>query len=67
MTAAEISKMSMLERVQMMEALWASFEDSPVDREFPSWHEPVLAERKELITSGNARFLPLSELKMASS
>ena len=67
MTSAEISKMSVLERVQMMEALWASLEGAPVDRGSSDWHESVLTERQDLIASGSARFMPLSELKMASS
>ncbi len=63
MTIGEISKMSVLERLQMMEALWDSLTREPGGIKSPKWHEEVLSERKEKIESGNADFISLEELK----
>ena len=63
MTIAEISKMSVLERLQTMEALWDSLTREPTGIKPPKWHEDILSERKEKIESGNADFISLEELK----
>jgi len=63
MTIAEISKMSILERLQTMEALWDSLTHEPTGIKSPKWHEEILSNRKEKIESGNANFISLEELK----
>ena len=63
MTITEISKMSVLERLQTMEALWDSLSREPTGIESPKWHEDILSDRKEKIESGNASFISLEELK----
>ncbi len=63
MTIAEISKMSVLERLQTMEALWDSLTREPDGIRSPKWHEEILSERKEKIEDGNAEFISLEELK----
>ena len=63
MTIAEISKMSVLERLQAMEALWDSLTREPTDVKSPKWHEDILSDRKEKIESGKANFISLEELK----
>ena len=63
MTIAEISKMSILERLQTMEALWDSLTREPTGIKSPKWHEKTLSDRKEKIDSGNANFMSLEELK----
>ena len=63
MTIAEISKMSVLERLQIMEALWDSLTREPNGIKSPKWHEEILFDRKEKIESGNANFISLEELK----
>jgi len=63
MTIAEISKMSVLERLQTMEALWDSLTREPSGIKSPKWHEEILSDRKEKIESGNANFISLEELK----
>ena len=63
MTIAEISKMSVLERLQAMEALWDSLTREPTDVKSPNWHEDILSDRKEKIESGKANFISLEELK----
>ncbi|MEE9494446.1 MAG: addiction module protein [Gammaproteobacteria bacterium] len=63
MTIAEISKMSVHERLQAMEALWDSLTHEPIGIKSPKWHEGILSDRKETIQSGNADFISLEELK----
>lgn len=63
MTIAEISKMSVQERLQTMEALWDSLTHESVKIKSPKWHEEILLERKEKIKNGEAKFISLDELK----
>jgi len=64
MTITEISKMSVIERLQTMEALWDSLTHEPTEIKSPEWHGDVLSERKENIKNGNASFISLEELKL---
>ncbi len=63
MTIAEISKMSVIERLQTMEALWDSLTHESTEIESPAWHGDILSERKEKIKNGSASFISLDELK----
>ena len=63
MNTIEIKKMSMVERLQAMEALWDSllYEESEI--ESPEWHWDILEERKRKIENGKAQFISLEKLK----
>jgi len=63
MNTIEIRKMSTIERLQAMEALWDSllYEESEI--ESPEWHRDILEERKRKIENGKAEFISLEELK----
>jgi putative addiction module component (TIGR02574 family) len=63
MTIAEISQMTIAERLQTMEALWDSLIKDPSSVESPSWHGEILSERREKIISGKADFISIDELK----
>ncbi len=63
MTISEISKMSLQERLQAMEALWDSLTHESVEIPPPKWHEDILLERKEKIKNGKSSFMSLDELK----
>jgi len=63
MTIAEISKMSVLERLETMEALWDSLTREPAGIKSPNWHKGILSNRKEKIENGSANFISLEELK----
>jgi putative addiction module component (TIGR02574 family) len=58
-----ISRMSPSERVEAMELLWESFSKEGIDYPSPDWHDKVLAERSEMIESGNATWLTVNELQ----
>ncbi len=64
MTTLEISKMSVLERLQTMEALWDSLIHEKTERVSPSWHGETLSERAKTIEDGSAQFKSLDELKL---
>ncbi len=63
MNTLEIEKMSTVERLQTMEALWDALLHEDVTIESPGWHQDILEKRKTLIASGEAKFLSLEELK----
>ena len=63
MNLADIKKMSRIERLQAMEALWDSILQENEEIETPDWHQEILEERKALIEEGKAKFISLSELK----
>ncbi|MFH1499165.1 MAG: addiction module protein [Verrucomicrobiota bacterium] len=63
MTTLDIKKMPLHEKLETMERLWAALAEEGDDLPSPAWHRPVLAERRRLIASGKAQFIPLAELK----
>jgi len=63
MNTIEIKKMSIIERLQAMEALWDSLMDEESEIESPQWHRDILEERKRKIENGKAEFISLEELK----
>ncbi len=63
MNTTEIRKMSIIERLQTMEALWDSLVYDEAELESPQWHESILAERKRQIESGEAEFITIEQLK----
>ncbi len=64
MTIAEISEMSVLERLQTMEALWGSLINEADEIKSPEWHKNVLSDRKEKIEAGHGKFISLEEVKL---
>lgn len=63
MNTVEIKKMSRIERLQTMEALWDSLIDEESEIESPEWHGDILEERKRNIETGKAEFISLEKLR----
>jgi hypothetical protein len=63
MDLQEIKKMSRIERIRTMEALWDSLRDEEPEIESPEWHQDILKERKQKIESGEAWFISLDKLR----
>jgi putative addiction module component (TIGR02574 family) len=63
MNTLEITKMSKVERLQTMEAIWDSLIHENTEVESPEWHEDVLAARKKNIEAGNTEFRSIEELR----
>jgi len=60
MSRNEIAKMSVEERVALMEELWASFDRDDLEYPVPVWHEKVLEERAN---SKDEDFISFEEVK----
>lgn len=52
MTTLELDKMSKVEKLQAMEALWVDLSKDETSIESPSWHGDVLKETEERVSSG---------------
>ena len=63
MDTMEIKRMSTMEQLQVMEALWESLLDEESKIVSPTWHEDVLERRKRELESGETEFISLEELK----
>ena len=63
MNTPEIKKMSRIERLQTMEALWDSLIDEESEIESPEWHRDILEERKRKIENGKGEFISLEKLR----
>ncbi len=51
-----LNEMTLPEKLQLMEALWADLSRHADSLESPEWHRDVLEEREERIVSGEAQF-----------
>ena len=51
-----IEKMSLVEKLSMMEALWENLSQDESQVESPEWHESALREAELLVKSGKAKF-----------
>ena len=60
---AQINKMSVIERLQVMEHLWDSLCHDAEEMKSPGWHQTVLADRKMRAIKGEAKFLTLEQLR----
>lgn len=60
MSRNDIAKMSVEERVALMEDLWASFDHDNLEYPVPEWHESILKQRTN---SDRSHFIPFDEVK----
>jgi len=63
MNTSDIKKMSRIERLVAIEALWDSLLEEEPEIESPDWHRDVLEERRKKIESGQAEFISLAKLR----
>jgi putative addiction module component (TIGR02574 family) len=63
MDTQEIKKMSRIERLQAMEALWDSLVDEESEIKSPEWHKDILKDRKRKIETGKAEFVSIEKLR----
>ena len=59
----QIERMSVAERLQVMEQLWDALCRDAGEIVSPEWHREVLADRKARALSGEAKFLTLDQLR----
>ncbi len=64
MNIADLSHLSVNERLRMMEALWSSLlRDDKQGDMIPDWHEQELAHRLARADSGQEPMMPLAQAK----
>lgn len=63
MSVTEIQKMSPIERLSTMEALWDAMCHEEKEPTSPDWHGDLLEARRARIASGEAKFVSLDEAK----
>ncbi len=60
-----LNKMSVADKVEAMEEIWADLARNASDVPSPTWHADVLRMRESRISKGSARFLNIDEAKQA--
>jgi putative addiction module component (TIGR02574 family) len=58
-----LDKMSVAEKLRVMEALWENLSRNSDALESPAWHEDELREREERIASGKTKFTDWEKAK----
>jgi hypothetical protein len=52
-----LDKMTLPEKLEAMELLWADISRHPADLPSPAWHRDILEERRRLAAEGKLKFL----------
>ena len=52
-----LKKMTLADKLETMELLWADISKRPSDLPSPAWHRNVLDERRRLVADGKLGFL----------
>ena len=60
---AQIERMSVAERLQVMEQLWDALCRDAGEMASPEWHRDVLDDRRARAQRGEAKFLTLDQLR----
>jgi hypothetical protein len=55
--------MTIEEKLQAMEPLWADLSREPDALESPAWHEDILRERQQRLAAGEASFMGWEQAK----
>ncbi len=63
MTVADIAKLSLREKLQVMEAIWEDLRGRVDTMEVPEEHRRILDERRARIESGEAKLLDWDQVK----
>jgi hypothetical protein len=58
-----LDDMSVEEKLQLLEALWADLSRPPDELESPEWHKDVLEETERRVRSGEATFSDWQQAK----
>ncbi len=52
-----LDKMTLADKLEAMELLWADISKRPAELPSPAWHKEVLDERRRLAQEGKLKFL----------
>ena len=58
-----LNEMTVTEKLELMETLWADLSRNAESLESPEWHRDVLEEREKRINSGEAKFSDWEQAK----
>lgn len=64
MTTLQIEKLTVTEKLQIMESLWDSLCAKAENIAIPAWHDEVLQERQNALNRGIDTFVGWNEAKM---
>jgi putative addiction module component (TIGR02574 family) len=60
---SELNKLSIEDRMILLEKIWSSLKQESDALESPAWHEDILSERRRKIKSGEADIVPIEKLR----
>ena len=60
-----LEQMSIEDKLQAIEVIWADLAGAPENIPSPSWHAGVLRAREKRISEGTSNFLDIAEAKKA--
>lgn len=63
MTAIQIEKLTVTEKIQVMESLWDSLCAHADNINSPTWHSEVLQQREEMLNNGTDTFIDWNDAK----
>ena len=55
-TSGPLEKMTLADKLEAMELLWADISRRPSDLPSPEWHKEILDERRRLVAAGKLKF-----------
>ena len=58
-----LETMTVAEKLRVMETVWASLSQNPVEDILPEWHTEILEERTQRLESGDTTVSPWSDAK----
>lgn len=62
-TLPDVSRLSVADKMRLIEVLWADLEKMPESFESPAWHGEVLEERAAAYRAGKVKTYTLEEVK----
>ncbi len=63
MDIAEIRRLPLREKLQLMEALWEDLRSNAGDIPVPDWHKELLDERRKAVEEGQEEILDWDQVK----
>jgi len=61
---SEINRLTVEDKMILIEQIWSSLKQEDDALVSPGWHESVLAERRRKIESGEANYVTLDQLRI---
>lgn len=62
-TLLPLDKMTLAQKLQVMEEIWADLRKNEDNIPVPEWHKELLAEREQKIAAGQAKFTDWETVK----